>query len=185
LLGILAVTFVTLLLAAVGVISWPLQIVVDVIPVAFCLHLRAQARRAVAVARQRRRVAVASDVPAPTPAAARWSMPTPSAAAPATAAPVEEQPAAATGTDDRIAAEVADATDETVTWEPVPVPRPTYTMKPPAPAYEADPTYAPPVYASDPEPVDSGVDPGMDAVVRADGETDLDEILERRWAVND
>jgi hypothetical protein len=168
LLGILAVTFITLLLAAVGVISWPLQIVVDVIPVAFCLHLRAQARRAVAVARQRRRVAVASDVPVAAPAAPRWTML--ASAAPA----AEQQPVAATGTDERSA-------DDTVTWEPVPVPRPTYTMKPPAPAYEADPTYSPPVYSPDSEPAE----PGVEVVAAADGETDLDEILERRWAVND
>src|SRR4051794_2703097 len=48
LLGLLGLTFLTMLLAVSGVISWPLQIVVDVILVAFCVHLRAQARRAVA-----------------------------------------------------------------------------------------------------------------------------------------
>jgi hypothetical protein len=82
---------------------------------------------------------------------------------------VVAEPLAPTGTDmiDESAGE---------TWEPVPVPRPTYTMKPPAPAYEADPTYAPPVY----EPAQPAA-----AYDGEDTETDLDEILERRWAVND
>jgi hypothetical protein len=80
---------------------------------------------------------------------------------------------AATGTDD-----LAGDADS---WEPVPVPPPTYTMKPPAPAFEADPTYAPPVYTRDPEPVA----PGEEVIADPAAETDLDEILERRWAVND
>jgi hypothetical protein len=68
--------------------------------------------------------------------------------------------------------------DVDVTWEPVPVPPPTYRMKPPAPAYEADPTYAPPTYEDvlrTQAPASAGPEP--------DGE--LDSILERRWAVND
>src|SRR4051794_20082201 len=43
LLGLLVVTFLTMVLAAAGAISWPLQVVIDVILVAFCMHLRAQA----------------------------------------------------------------------------------------------------------------------------------------------
>jgi hypothetical protein len=58
-------------------------------------------------------------------------------------------------------------------WEPVPVPRPTYTMKPPAPPrrrrYDAEEPLLPPV-----EPV-----PELDAA------DELEEILDRRWAVND
>jgi hypothetical protein len=93
---------------------------------------------------------------------------------------------AATGTDDLIE---GDAADET--WEPVPVPRPTYTMKPPAPAYEADPTYSPPVYEPAARAEDvlyEHVDRAEEAIaqqVADERETDLDEILERRWAVND
>jgi hypothetical protein len=75
LIGLFALTFFTMLLAMVGVISWPLQIVIDVILIAFVVHLRAQARRAAAVARQRRRAAVAAQLPVsahrPMPAAAR------------------------------------------------------------------------------------------------------------------
>ena len=175
LLGLLALTFFTMLLAMVGVISWPLQIVIDVILVSFCVHLRAQARRAAAVARQRRRAAVAAQLPMP--AATRRPVPAAARTAPvARPEPVTEPierivaESAATGTDD---AAVDDAT-----WEPVPVPRPTYTMKPPAPAYEADPTYAPPVY----EPAPPAAETGEEVV---EGDSDLDEILERRWAVND
>src|SRR3954447_3297337 len=51
------VTLLTLLLAVTGVIGWPLQLVVDLILVAFVVHLRTQAKRAAAVARQRRRAA--------------------------------------------------------------------------------------------------------------------------------
>lgn len=58
-------------------------------------------------------------------------------------------------------------------WEPVPVPRPTYTMKPPAPPrrakYEPGEPLLPPVEtAAELDPVD-----------------ELEEILDRRWAVND
>jgi hypothetical protein len=58
-------------------------------------------------------------------------------------------------------------------WEPVPVPRPTYTMKPAAPPrrrrYEPDEPLLPPV-----EPV-----------AATDDAAELEEILDRRWAVND
>ena len=175
LLGLLALTFVTMLLAMVGVISWPLQIVIDVILVSFCVHLRAQARRAAAVARQRRRAAVAAQLPVP--AATRRPMPAPVRTAPAAHPEPVTEPiervvveTASTGTDDAAA--------DDATWEPVPVPRPTYTMKPPAPAYEADPTYAPPVY----EPAAAAAEVPEEVI---EGDSDLDEILERRWAVND
>src|SRR3954468_13709207 len=111
------VTFLTFLLAVTGVIGWPLQLVVDLILVAFVVHLRSQAKRAAAVARQRRRAAVA-----PAPAGSTYAPVAPAAPVPAfeeratapmppmeARAAAAEQPAA-TGTDDR--------------WEPVPVPRP-------------------------------------------------------------
>src|SRR4051794_8096007 len=180
------VTFLTFLLAVTGVIGWPLQLVVDLILVAFVVHLRPQAKRAAAVARQRRRAAVA---PAPAgstyapvaPAAPvpafeeRATAPMPPMEAPAAAA---EQPAA-TGTDDR--------------WEPVPVPRPTYTMKPKAPQRW---TYAPPALPqpeaqpeAQPEPQvaeepSAPVEPAV--AVEASAEvSELDGILQHRWAVND
>jgi hypothetical protein len=165
-----------MLLAAVGVISWPLQIVVDVILAAFCIHLRAQARRTAAMARQRRRPAAA---PAPGRPASRPAA-RPAAARPRPAAPARplEQPLEATGTDDD-------------TWEPVPVPRPTYTLKPPAPV-EIPSGIVDPLRDTDPYNTMAAVyeeplAPGSE-VIAAEPEvvdSDLDEILERRWAVND
>src|SRR3954471_8415211 len=146
LLGLLAVTFLTFVLAAAGVISWPLQVVFDVILVAFGIHLRAQVRRAAAVSRQRRRATVASTRPAGRPAAPRPRQ-APPPAAPRVATAVDEAPAE-TFSEDRVAATGTDDTgayDRAVedTWEPVPVPRPTYTLKAPAPpevpTYEVDP----------------------------------------------
>ncbi|MDQ1704373.1 MAG: hypothetical protein QOF18_739 [Frankiaceae bacterium] len=179
LLGLLAVTFLVFVLAIVGVVSWPLQLVFDVIPAAFCIHLRAQARRAVAVSRQSRRVTVAPDrVAAPAmPAAARSRPVEPAVATEPVAAEVVLE---ATGTDD-LGEQALDQAGEPITWEPVPVPRPTYTMKPPAPAYEADAAYTSPAYDEAPPPVA----PGAEAVVEAEPDSDLEQILERRWAVND
>src|SRR5437764_9623007 len=110
LLGLAGVTLLTFVFALIGVIGWPLQIVVDLILVAFVVHLRTQAKRAAAVTRQRRRAAVA-------PPAARSSYAVAAAARvpafaderatapmqpvqPAVPAPVASE-AAATGTDDR------------------------------------------------------------------------------------
>lgn len=176
LLGLLALTALTFLLAAAGVVSWPLQFVVDVILVAFCLHLRAQARRAVAVARQRRRATVA-------PAAAAAAAPMPSSRPAYRPAPAEtvaaEAVLEATGTDGEDY-----SGEQPVTWEPVPVPPPTYTMKPTAPAYEADAGYTTPSYAPVTRPDAADVAPAA-AAEGAPTDLDLDEILERRWAVND
>lgn len=181
LLAIGGVTLLSFLLAATGVIGWPLQLVVDLILVAFVVHLRTQAKRAAAVTRQRRRAAVApaarASRPATAPAAAayapaigpeeRITAPMPAVAESASAE------AAATGTDDR--------------WEPVPVPRPTYTMKPKAPQRW---TYvrpdAPAAQQPEPEPVPSAEEqPVVAEQVAAAEVSELDGILEHRWAVND
>jgi hypothetical protein len=58
-------------------------------------------------------------------------------------------------------------------WEPVPVPRPTYAMKPAAPPR---PTRRPRT-----EPLLPPVEP----VAEAEADDDLEAILDRRWAVND
>ena len=185
LLAIGAVTLLSFLLAATGVIGWPLQLVVDLILVAFVVHLRTQAKRAAAVTRQRRRAAVAPAArayrPAAAPAAAshdaairpeeRITAPMP-AVQPAIAESVSAE-AAATGTDDR--------------WEPVPVPRPTYTMKPKAPQRW---TYvrpdAPAAPQPQPQPAPSVEEqPVVAEQVAAAEVSELDGILEHRWAVND
>jgi hypothetical protein len=173
-LGLLVVTFLTMVLAMAGALSWVLQLLVDVALVGFAVHLRAQARRT-AVSRQRRRPPVAPSTRRPparpaAPAAQR-------SAIPATAARVEE-PLAATGTVDED------------TWEPVQVPRPTYTLKPPAPVEVPSDVIDP---LRDTDPYNSmaidydEIPPGAEVIAseQTEIETDLDEILERRWAVND
>jgi hypothetical protein len=162
-----SVVLLTFVLAFAGVISWPLQLVLDVVLGAFVAHLRAQARRAAVVSRQRRRVTAA---PAPRPVPRSAPLPTPARApmAPTLAAEIP-MPDVAVAVD--VAVETLGAE---VTWEPVPVPPPTYTLLPPAPP--ATPSAPAASYQPDAVAVDDGTD---------DAPSDLDEILERRWAVND
>ena len=179
------VTFLTFILAVAGVMPWLLQLILDVVLFAFCFHLRAQARRAAAVSRQRRRAPHAGDGRAPAPARGAAPRPKPSyrPAASRPAAPqqapyveaVEAEPLVATGTD-------AD------TWEPVPVPRPTYTLKPPAPV-EVPAEMIDPLRDTDPYNSMAAVreelpPPGSEVIAATDEdvETDLDDILQRRWA---
>ena len=178
-LGLAILTFFTFLLAVVGVMSWALQVVVDVILVAFCIHLRAQVRRTALVARERAARAHASGRPtpartAPRPAASRAGRPQPAPAAYREQA--IEAELAATGTDDD-------------TWEPIPVPRPTYTLKPPAPV-EVPIDLIDPLRDTDPynsiaaAAYEDMPAPGSEVIATADDEveTDLDDILQRRWA---
>ena len=58
-------------------------------------------------------------------------------------------------------------------WEPVPVPRPTYAMKPAAPQR--------PVRRRPSEPLL----PPVETVAEIEADEDLEAILDRRWAVND
>ncbi|HET7311879.1 MAG TPA: hypothetical protein VFJ17_11195 [Mycobacteriales bacterium] len=168
-LVLLGLVTLTLLLATAGAFPWLLQVVLDLILVAFLAHLRTQARRAAAVARQRRQAPVAAAPPArpaARPAPAR-------AASAAMAQPVEVASADVSWTEELRAGsafEVQVQVDET--WQPVPVPPPTYTLKPPAPA-PASAAY------------DSQTTEEMERVIVDEVPTELDEILERRWAVND
>jgi hypothetical protein len=157
LLALLSLVFLTFILAVAGVLPWLLQLVIDLALAAFVAHLRAQARRAAVVSRQRRRAAAA---PVPTARPARF--------APAATAPTARAGPAAIAVES-----TADGTAVEVTWDPVPVPPPTYTLKPPAPAATA-------AYADPAPPAPAHVDDVADEVP-----TELDEILERRWAVND
>jgi hypothetical protein len=205
------------LLAVAGVISWPLQLVIDVVLAGFVVHLRAQAKRAGELhalrgARATRPGPVArgagqagarpawqagvqpgarparEDQPAgghqpgyePTyvasayepaayePAAyeptayAEWSEPLPGAWGPdaAEAAGAEWEPS--------VAADAATGTDGArETWDPVPVPPPTYTMKPSAP-----PRARPAI-------------PDLDETMPEIDVTELEVLLQRRRAVND
>jgi hypothetical protein len=174
LLGMATLTAVP---AALGAFPWLVQVAFDLVLVAFLAHLRTQARRAAAVAlRHHQAPVVAAERSAPARPAPAAGVAEPAVAAepavvaePATAAPgsdvswTEELRAGA-------AFEVELAADET--WQPVPVPPPTYTLKPPAlspaaAAYDSDSTEE------------------MARTVVDEVPTELDEILDRRWAVND
>jgi hypothetical protein len=185
LLCIAAVAALTFVLMLAGVVSWPFQFVVDLVLVAFIVHLRNQAKRTAAVARQRRRTAVAPALPTtPGPAPSRPSprrAPAPTVPAYASVASaaasyddqVSEPAPAATGTDDASAGAASDA------WEPVPVPPPTYTMKPKAPPRRS---WSPAGGTADAEPDEQ--DEPATAPRQADSD-ELEGILEHRWAVND
>jgi uncharacterized membrane protein len=176
-LGLIGLSVFTMLLAAVGVISWVLQIVFDVILIAFCIHLRGQVKRAATTSRQRRRAAGA---PTRRPAGRAVTQPgAPVRSRPAAAgAAAFDEPLEATGTDDD-------------TWEPVRIPPPTYTLKPPAPV-EVPTDIVDPLRDTDPYNTMAAIyeeplAPGSE-VIAAEPEvvdSDLEDILDRRWAVND
>jgi hypothetical protein len=168
---LLGLVTLTGLLAVTGMLPWLLQFAVDLALVAFVVHLRTQARRAAAVTRQRRRGTVAAARPAapvrpaPSAPAARAAVDALQPAVPAASVDVTWSDAALPAT----AVEAEILVEET--WLPVPVPPPTYTLKPPAPspaaaAYDSDAT----------EEMATVID---------EVPTELDEILERRRAVND
>jgi len=194
LLALLGVASLTFVLALAGVVSWVLQLVIDLIVVSFVVHLRTQARRSAALARDRRRPSAGRPpVAAPaTPTAARYAARLARAMTPAPAAvqepavEVAEEPVAAeVEASSEVASAAATGTDDESAWEPVPVPPPTYTMKPPAP-----PRHYPPVRPDSnevgwPGVGDEAVAARAEAPVEAGDDGELDEILTRRWAVND
>ncbi len=132
------VTLLTVVLAVWGVLGWIPQLVVDVVLVGYLVHLRGEARRAAAASRQRRRAV------APRPAA--YVEDTPTEPWPAAVAAEDEAVAdayEAAWWDETVAAAAALGTagqprrhaepDADRPWDPVPVPRPTYQLKSPAP----------------------------------------------------
>lgn len=160
LIGLSFVTVLALVASVVvgGFALWLVQLLMDLALAGFVWQLRAHALKA--RSRRPRRAAVAPSRPA---VAAEPVVAEPESAAPPQPAeePAEEVPAVAVGE----------------AWEPVPVPRPTYTMKPPAPARRrrAAPLAEP---AGEPEPAAA---PPVDV----EDDAALDEILTERWAVND
>jgi hypothetical protein len=179
LFGLLLAAVVTLALAVVigGMPLWLVQGAADLALGAFIWHLHRRAQRAAAVVRQRRRAAAAQRVPVaeplsrPAPRARpvpvvqpQTAVATPAATAPAAPEVADELP---------LTAEAAAGS-----WEPVPVPPPTYTMKPAAPARPPRTTE----YADYSEPL---VPPAAEDRDELDDTADLAEILEQRWAVND
>jgi hypothetical protein len=180
--GLSAVTGLTFVLAVAGVVSWPLQIVVDVALIGFVVHLRAQAKRAPSlrvVARPAPAVAEAPAAAAPAErvGAVRYDVVGTSrqdswdpAGHVAAVDPDGEALPEPTEVPEPVAAEATGTDGGRSTWEPIPVPPPTYTMKPTAP-----PRSRPSVPVMDDEELLPAVDEAPE----------LDEILARRRAVND
>lgn len=171
LLGLVGLTFV---LAVAGAVPLVIQVLADLTAIAFVVHLRTQARRT-AQLRARRR---------PVPDELRQTAPLPHRGAPRWAATSSEPMI------DLAAAEAAAVQAEQATgnadpraWEPVPVPRPTYTMKPAAPAVSRPPVA--PAAAGQPVVAERVDAPADEVDYEIPERSELDEILERRWAVND
>lgn len=189
-LGLVAVAVLMLVLAAFGVVSYWWQLVADVAVGAFVFHLRAEAKRARALER-RRRTSTGRVAAPPAPRG-----PVETVDVPATGRSAALTPPAA-----REAAEGAMVVDEG-TWEPVPVPLPTYVTAPVAEAQYVDAQYAEeqtidltrpgawseahsraPVFDQDAaELLEDTVD---DDFAQDFADDDLDVIVERRRAVND
>jgi hypothetical protein len=200
LVGLMVATVGILVLAIIvgGALVWLPQVVLDLALVGFVVHLRNRAARAAAVSRQRRRVAVAPSWTAePAAASAGYDAASYAGGTATSYQPVAVEPepdyelseyvaqslAAYAELDDAaLDAEYA-AEEAGGAWDPVPVPRPTYTMKPAAPARRrkaarlADPAAA---EADSYGPAAAGeLDEG------ADDAAALDDILTYRRAVND
>jgi len=155
------------LLALVRVVPWWLQILVDLVVAADVIHLRAQAIRAAAVSRPRSRAATGAN-----------AMPRSATAPPDPAAAAAGGSAAswrASGSVEDAAASEATGTEGG--WQPIPVPPPTYTLKPPAPRRAVGESrsdeWSGPLLEDD-----------FTVELALDGDA-LEDILERRRAVND
>jgi hypothetical protein len=173
LLGLLALAFLTFVLAAAGVVSWWWQIVVDLAVVAFVVHLRAEARRA----REYHRLHPRRTAPA-VPAQPPVEHHEPVEAVHVPMPPSYEQAPAAAASAAAPAASTPLVVDED-TWEPVPVPLPTYVT-------------APVAERPDPGPIVDDYEPLFDQEQWEDDEyfidirdDELTAIVERRRAVND
>jgi hypothetical protein len=184
LIGLLVGSVATLALAVVvgSLPLWLLQGMVDVALGAFVWHLSQRGRQAAAVDRQRRRAAAATRIPAPLAEPVRRAAPV---APPVPYVQPEPAVVAATIAEHLVPATPDEAQQLPLTaeaaagsWEPVPVPPPTYTMKPAAPA--RPPRTA--EYADYSEPL---VPPVAEDRDELDDTADLGEILDQRWAVND
>jgi hypothetical protein len=183
LMALLVTTLITLVLAVLvgGAALLAVQVVSDIALVGFLAHLRQRARRAAAASRQRRRVAVA-------PASAPAARPAPVAATAAAPARERVAPPPPPRLDESWAEEIwTEAAEQQAAggeWDPVPVPRPTYTMKPPAPARRrrsaplADPD------AFEPQAADYAEPSVAEDLAEGDDLGSLDDILTYR-AVNE
>jgi hypothetical protein len=167
LVGLFGIAFLTFVLALAGVVSWWWQFVADLALAAYFAHLRSEAKRAHTYERQRRARAVAAQ-PAPAPAPppfeavdvpvrARARQPEPVLAAPSAAPLVIDEE----------------------TWEPVPVPLPTYVTAPVAERPEPAPL------PDEREPLFDQEQWQDDADFADIEDDDLVDIVARRRAVGD
>ena len=172
LLGLVGLTFV---LAVAGVFPVVVQVLADLALIAFVVHLRLQARRASEISRRRRGTAASRPAPASQPdrVAPRWAA---TASEPMIDLAAAEAQAAAP-----VSIDLAETDPHG--WEPIPVPRPTYTMKPAAPAVSRPPAAT--AAAGQPVVAESVAAPADEGDYEPAEMSELDEILERRWAVND
>jgi hypothetical protein len=161
---------VTLLLGLVGSgLLWMLHGLVDGVAAVYVVHLRAEAKRAAALARRRPRpraepvasrphVESAEDVPAPAAEQHRVSF---------------DDGVAETAAADAVA-------NSSRAWQPIPVPVPTYVTAPKAPR-RGKQIEVPPSWSDGLR--DDGADIDLTALDRI--EPEIDRLLERRRAVND
>ncbi len=170
-LGLLGMALLTFVLALAGVLSWWWQVVADLALVAYAVHLRAEARRSREFHRAHARprpAAQAHPAPVAAPTQPRETVDVPVRVA-APAAPAAAAPAAA-----------GPLVIDEETWEPVPVPLPTYVTAPVAERPE-------------PAPIEPEHEPLFDQEQWYDEDEDfidirddeLVEIVDRRRAVND
>jgi hypothetical protein len=197
--GLLLSTLVTGLLAPFTAVPWGAPLALLGVVLADLVHLRSQARRRAELARSRRAVRRRTrsrlrrfDSAERIVESRRAIVEERTAAEAARLAAQDAAEAAARAEAERLAAEA-------VGWAPVPVPLPTYVSKPMAarPSRPIDLTVpgawidAPSVPLLSEEPFDqtagmdgSGGEPPAPALLEY-GEDELDEIIERRRAVND
>jgi hypothetical protein len=138
-------------LTGIGLVRWPVQLAADVALVGWLAHLRAEVRRSAAMSRRRRALARSRQAAHPQPgetgalgsdaSAGPAANDEPASPAPRAARVADEAPLVGDGGVDETvlppAAKRADADAagdpvEGRVWNPVPVPPPAYTLRPPA-----------------------------------------------------
>ncbi|HVA60394.1 MAG TPA: hypothetical protein VNG13_07630 [Mycobacteriales bacterium] len=147
----------TALLVVVGAFPWPLQLLLDLALAGYAVHLRGEARRAAAVSRHRRRATAV-------PREYRGDV-------------VADEADQVLLTEPLVGQELDPAVGYGDSWDPVPVPPPTYVTKSQAGSPEAPQTIV--------DLTQAGTGLIDDLGLWEDDEDELDVIVERRRAVGD
>jgi hypothetical protein len=171
LVGLFGIAFLTFVLALAGVVSWWWQFVADLALAAYLAHLRSEAKRAQTYEQQRHARAVAAQ-PAPAPVAPQ---PVEAVDVPVRARARQPEPVLA-------APSAAPLVIDEETWEPVPVPLPTYVTAPVAERPEPAPLPDEREPLFDQEQWQDDADLAGFADVEDD---ELADIVDRRRAVGD